>query len=902
MVSYLSKPVQLTNYIPPVDLELLGKVNSYKQSLFYQNAKSISNQLGQMQNADIANEAQKKYLTDAVNSVTQKIDSYGAVDYSDMNVYNSIESLGQEITKDPTIINGITSTKQLRTLSANYQKMANDPKYSKYYSQAYETYDYEHYIKPYTTSEDINATYSGPTNPTIFTGNPLEKAAKIIKQANPEITEEIVNGVKTGGYINVQTNKRYTPEQLTTAFDGIIDGQTKTELVKNAWYTLDYSNRTADGKPIYGEDDYAKMALSQQQKLIDNDEASLKVLNSLVISSGINPEQKQQLQNNIQTTTERIANGKQALAETDKNFRTVFRKDKEGALTQIYTHNLKTDLNTIFGATQSKLALKIDFDQLQEHKKEIAYINKGLTYLGKNADGSDKVVANKGVEEKTPLSDFTILEINTENSAQAEDNRLTTEKLSTQNTTIHNELNSATKELILQDVLKTKDDGAGSLYEAFQYELQATTDGGSAPSTYSSKILNKVANIDEDKNLTITDFKKVVGNTKTQQDLGLNATAVKYIQGIVDSYDKIVMGQDNDVKVSDNVRKYMAMYQDKTASLKANNYIIEEFTKKTLTDLGAKLTPNQKIIFESYLRTPEAYKSTYVDNIDKVRGNSSSIETLDPRIASTFNALGVYTKDGMNQLIRKNYQKNLSAISNRENYLSMVLKEDTDKTKIKQLVPGLENLIKIQNESVMSGQTFKDETIQPIKLTYSPEGWKIDYTIKGDKDKLYYSNTAGTNDGKFKSLILTPEQAKKLGAQVMPYPGLEQEAYVTGSSTKDYFVPTFYNVDANGVVAQNAKPVRVQAYRATNDRNNTQYAAKVYIPSLGKWKTIPFKQGDEQYGKSANSAWYYATALLENYANNNSTGFGTLAKDKDGNQVIAKNLETFYKDIITEIE
>lgn len=909
-VSYLSKPVQLTNYIPPVDLELLGKVNTYKQSLFYQNAKSISNQLGQMQNADIANEAQKQYLTNAVNSVTQKIDSYGAVDYSDMNVYNSIESLGQEITKDPTVINAISSTKQLRTLSANYQKMANDPKYNKYYRQAYETYDYEHYIKPYTTSKDINATYSGPTNPTIYTGNPLEKAAKIIKQANPEITEEIVNGQRTGGYINIKTNKRYTPEQLSSSFDSLLDEQTKTELVKNAWYTLDYSNRAQDGTPIYGEDDYAQMATAQQQKQIDNYEASLKVQNSLLISSGLDNNTKAQVQANIEELTQQIKNGKDALIETDKNFRNVFRKDKEGALYQIYTHNLKNDLNTVFGQTQQKLALKIDFDHLQEQKKELAYINKGLTYLGKNADGTDKVAQN-AQSTTTPLSDYKTLEINRENADEAEDNRLTTEKLSTLNSTLHSELNSATKDLILQDALKTKGNSEGDLFAAFQYELNATSNAGSAPSTYSSKLQNKIAALDGNENLTIADYRKAIGDQKTTQDLGLNTTAVKYIQGLINSYDKIVTGSNVDIKIPENVRKYVSTYQDKMAAIDANNYLITEFSKKALADLGGKLDRNQRIIFEDYIKNPQNYKSVYATltgsgTSSLTMGTTSSgttvTEKLDPRIESTFKALGVYNTVGLNKLLKDASNKNLLAVSNRNNFFSIVLKEDTDKVKLKQLIPGVENLIKIQNESIMSGSKFKDETIQPIKLTRSPEGWKLDYTIKGEKDILYYSNSKGSNDGGFKSVVLNNEDAKKLGAVFMPYEGFEQKAYVTGSATKDHYVDNFYNINQEGKIDNNVKPVRIEAYRNGNDRNNNQYVARIFIPSLNSWKVVPIKQGAEKFTTTANGVLDYTIQLLEDYKNNNYTQFGVLTTDKDGNQIKVKNVEDFYNKVIKETE
>ena len=54
-ISYLSKPIETSPYVLPVDLNLLAKVNTYKQSKFYENAQKTQDELNTIANLDIAN-------------------------------------------------------------------------------------------------------------------------------------------------------------------------------------------------------------------------------------------------------------------------------------------------------------------------------------------------------------------------------------------------------------------------------------------------------------------------------------------------------------------------------------------------------------------------------------------------------------------------------------------------------------------------------------------------------------------------------------------------------------------------------------------------------------------------------------------------------------------------------
>lgn len=880
-VNYLSKPVEVNPYVLPVDLNLLAKVNSYKQSQFYQNAQKVQDSLGTIANADILNPTQKEYLNNAVNSVTKKINDYGAIDYSDLGVANSIETLGNEISRDNTVLNGIASTKKVRQIQANYQKMANDPKLSKYYNPAYEKFDEEFYIKPYINSDNLQASYDGPTNPTIYTGNPLEKAIKLIKQAKPTVTEHVVNGRSTGGYIDVETKTVYTPQQLVSSFRSTIDGQTKTELMKNAWYTLDYTNRKEDGTPVYGEDDYAKMLSDQSQNTLDNLEATLKATNEAILNSGLDVNSRKQLQENIRVTTQEIENLKASRAQNDAAFRNVFKKDKLSALYQLYLGDLEQSMHNIMGAEQTKLALKPDLVKAQEWREKLAWIKEGFDMDGYNADGTPRL--KPVAPGKTPVdvkTDFTIVDINTETSKEAKANELSINKINEINNGVYNELNS-----IAFNYVKDAAINDTALWEAFAFQRQVTGDANSAPTTYSSTILNKIAQSDANTVLTIEDFERALKYQDKPESFGLNQKAISFIKATVDSYDKLVRNVDNDQPIDAKTRDFISVYQDKSSIINSNKKLVNDIRAKVVERKGLNQpTPYQQLMGGGLLPAgkPKSQGGTVPDDIYYQQKRELENKAKVKQTA-------------VNADIDAEVNKELALVSNRKNYFSIVLREDNDKLKVKELVPGLENLIKLDNESTLNGSTYKLESIQPISLTKSPEGWKVGYTVEDKKGGIHYSGSK-----EFKDLLLTNEQALKLGAQVMPYEGLEQEAYVNGESVKDYYVPSFFNVKTNGTVAKYPKPVRVKVQRTTDDRNNPNYVAKIFIPTLNDWKVIPFKQGDERYSKTANSAYYYATSLLDDYSKKNVGNWGVPAADEDGNVVIIKNPETFYKDIIEE--
>lgn len=903
-VSYLSKEIQTSPYVLPVDLELLAKVNSYKQGMFYQNAQKVSDQLGQLGNLDIANATQKQYLTNSINNVTQKINDYGGIDYSDMNISNSIENLGNEVAKDENVINAVASTRQVRNIQNNYQKMANDPKLSKFYSQAYETYDYEHFIKPYISSSNLKASYDGPANPTLYTGNPLEKAAKLIKQANPEITAEIVNGKATGGYINVVTKQRYTPETLAASFDSVIDGQTKTELLKNAWYTLDYSARDEQGNPPEVEQ-YIKMQNDQSQHDYDVLDATIKAKKQAYLDSGLEGDAKIALAKEIKDAEQAFTNFGEARTANEQAFRDEYKRDKESALFQLYVGGMKQDLYKIFGATKTTIAMKDDLNQAAYNAKEIAFIRQGKRLIGINPDGSyatEDIAGTSATQPSSIGSNITLMSDKTEEEKLKEN---TVYSIETENQKHNSDLSKSFIAYIGEEASKDTD-----LASALGIVKSITNDPNSAGYVFSSDKLNIISNLSQDsgKNtLDINDLRAVTSDKATGAKYGLNTKAYDYLNTLVQSYDKLIKDPTKDVSVSESFKGFMGQYEDKMSLINANKKLLED-TKNAVIDAGTvKLTAEERAKVKEYYNNPSlhsvvtnsgvSYQSalsgrnvvTYANGL----GATPNIVTRpNDELTAILKRTNFANSTDINAAINKQLQHN----SYRLNYNEISLKDDLGSKKAEANISDLTNYITTNNKPYLEGKkiSLNKDNVKPLSVYYSPDGWKLTYALNIDGKQEFSSSAA---DAPLKDVIVSSETANALGTGSLPYPDFERAATIQREGIKTAIIGGFKNINpTNNMASENTPPISIRVHTPTNSLNNAKWSAQIYSPSLGKYIELPFSKPEDEamYSKTANGAYWYATQKLQSYINTNNNRFGQATAD---NKVV-KTADTFIDNII----
>lgn len=219
-VSFVSQTYKPNDYILPVDLQLLGRVNQYKQTQFYNNAANLKQMLGKIKHTDIANEHQRQRLLEGYNQVVNRIREAGPLDFSDMSVVASIEGLGAQIYDDPAIISGISDTRRIRKLQAYREKVKTDPKLAKYQNAALEWWDNE-YINDYI-SGDINARYRGNDTPTLSLGKTSELVRKGLEKVKPDVGVSISPSGDPYFY-SKETNSLITGERLQALLETNLD-------------------------------------------------------------------------------------------------------------------------------------------------------------------------------------------------------------------------------------------------------------------------------------------------------------------------------------------------------------------------------------------------------------------------------------------------------------------------------------------------------------------------------------------------------------------------------------------------------------------------------------------------------------------------------------------------------
>lgn len=217
-ISYLSKQFTPSPYVSPVDLNLLARVNAYKQSVFYKNAENFKNQLTQIKNSDILNKEQAALLKDKYNNLATQIQGMSGIDYSDMNISNTLTGYAGTIYEDENIMKGISSTKQIRQLHSNYEKMKADPKLMKFYGVQNEWWD-NRAVNDYVNG-GISASYTGSSSPTLYNGNPYSRLTAELKRLKPDIEVGYDYDTKNPYFYNKISNEILSPDKIYADLQG----------------------------------------------------------------------------------------------------------------------------------------------------------------------------------------------------------------------------------------------------------------------------------------------------------------------------------------------------------------------------------------------------------------------------------------------------------------------------------------------------------------------------------------------------------------------------------------------------------------------------------------------------------------------------------------------------------
>lgn len=553
-ISYVSQVREDTPYILPVDLNLLGRVNQYKQTMFYKNASVLKQQMAQLKNTDILNEEQSNLLKEGYNQVVNHIKNAGPLDYSDLNIVNQIEGLGAQVYENPYILNGIVSTKQVRKLHSIYEKMKTDPKYAKQYSAANEAWDNE-YVRDYING-GIDASYKGTGTPTLYLGNTFDILTKKIKELKPDIDVKFDPVTENPYYIDKSENTVLTENRINALLEAVVTPELKNQMNIEGWY----KNRNATDDDIINE--YTRR-YDSDTKVATANVARLQELKDVATKD----EEKQFYQTQIDNQNNYLSRLSENHQERLKSFPTILstREGRASALGNIYSRDIFDNIIKAYSYDQTKRQMILDASKIHEDKIKLGYYQAAIRAASKKGD--DPEGATPGVvDPENPL--FESVPTNAQGSEILYTADNIDEKIATE--------------------------AVAMLTDTRQFFLN---NGGAGLAGY---ISDNVPGLDGKKGLSVEDLKLLKPILQNVQ--GVDRKAIQYLDNVILAYDKAARG---DFSALEGVNFSMSSFQELYRKNNLRNLEIEHMTalknnayKEALENKvkSSKLSDNEKAL------------------------------------------------------------------------------------------------------------------------------------------------------------------------------------------------------------------------------------------------------------------------------------------------------------------
>lgn len=237
MISYVSQVAKSNSYVLPFDLNLMAKVLQFKETSFIQNAQKIQQGINSLSSLEMKDADGQKYLNGKINSLVTKVNDYGALDLSDMDINNQIDYMVNSLPQDETIITQVSGMKLGKKMAAEYEKFRTDPKMKGYYSDANYNWSMEQF-NGWRMDGNKGSSYNGPT-----TATPFFDVNKFyhenLKNVRSQIAETITRPDGTSMYYMKDKNELIDEGQLKQIVNDLTfsDPRVSQQSQINSWYT-----------------------------------------------------------------------------------------------------------------------------------------------------------------------------------------------------------------------------------------------------------------------------------------------------------------------------------------------------------------------------------------------------------------------------------------------------------------------------------------------------------------------------------------------------------------------------------------------------------------------------------------------------------------------------------------
>lgn len=239
-ISHAHKTIEASDYINPISFDNFKDVVTKKQDMYNEGRSLIQKQIDTYsQIADsLPKPEQRAYFEQEMEKLGKAINDNAGLDFSVKANTQAVLNIGKPLERDPIIINGIESAKNINKMKEEYAKLDASLK-----SPENDALFYKHINNWYTNGKIDEKLEYQPYKP--YQKGVVDKWAKAMDAAKPNITTSEELDPKTGQWIVKTKISEVDQERVMKIYNSMLTSAEQEQLGITAMYQLDNIGKDA---------------------------------------------------------------------------------------------------------------------------------------------------------------------------------------------------------------------------------------------------------------------------------------------------------------------------------------------------------------------------------------------------------------------------------------------------------------------------------------------------------------------------------------------------------------------------------------------------------------------------------------------------------------------------------
>lgn len=238
-ISHAHKTIEASDYINPISFDNFKDVVTKKQDMYNEGRSLIQKQIdAYSQIADsLPKPEQRAYFEQEMEKLGKAINDNAGLDFSVKANTQAVLNIGKPLERDPIIINGIESAKNINKMKEEYAKL--DPSLK---APENDALFYGHINDWYTNGKIDEKLDYQPYKP--YQKGVVDKYGSVIKELKP-IVETVITQTPDGRWITTNKISSVDAKRVYDAYMGALTPAEQEQLVISARYKMNQTGKTS---------------------------------------------------------------------------------------------------------------------------------------------------------------------------------------------------------------------------------------------------------------------------------------------------------------------------------------------------------------------------------------------------------------------------------------------------------------------------------------------------------------------------------------------------------------------------------------------------------------------------------------------------------------------------------